>query len=699
MSSTTTSIPRVWRDATGRSRLHGWLAVRVAIVTAVAYATGWGPLVGAFGHLLTLADGLRRGGARTIRPALAWSLVATTAAQLGIVLGIVPNYVPDASTHGVALVASGALVVVAEQIRIMMRTKELAEAELRASEERFRGLVQYSSDAIVVIGGDARVKYMSPSATGVLGYSEEDMLGQEYLQLLHPEDLPRVLAFVEQMAGEAGAVGMIENRIRHKDGRWLPVESNCHNLLFDRNIRGFVLNTRDVSDRKVLEERLEYRAFHDTLTGLPNRALFRDRVAHTVARASRSKNPFSVMFLDLDGFKVVNDTLGHAAGDELLVEVAKVIQATIRESDTPARLGGDEFAILLEEVRDDASAARVATRLLEALRRPITLQGKEVRIDASIGIAFSPEAADAEELLRNADIAMYMAKHTGKGDYEIFEPQMHVSVVQRLELEADLQHAVEDDQFELFYQPIVVLETAKVVGVEALIRWHHPERGMVPPGEFIPVAEESGLIIPLSRWVFEQATSQLKAWQEAFPSHPPLYISVNVSARHVAAGCLVEDVSAALDAAGLPAESLTLEITEGALLQDTQATMEVFTQLRQLGVRIAIDDFGTGYSSLSYLQNFPIDVLKIDRSFIDGMSKGTQSPALVRAIIELGRSLHLETVAEGIEHNEQLSRFRELRCQLGQGYLFARPADQATIGALLAKTADPVGAASKVDAS
>jgi diguanylate cyclase (GGDEF)-like protein len=451
-----------------------------------------------------------------------------------------------------------------------------------------------------------------------------------------------------------------------------------------------------VSERRQLEAQLHHRAFHDELTGLANRHLFRDRVVQAVARSQRYPQPFAVLFLDLDGFKAVNDTLGHQAGDALLQTVAERLVDAVRDHDTVARLGGDEFAILVESLTDHSDAARVAERVLAGLQAPIAVAGTTVPIGGSIGIAIServirtPDAttrATTDALLRDADIAMYIAKGAGKGRYEIFEPSMHVAVVERLQLERDLQRALELEQLVLHYQPIVTLADGEIVGVEALLRWDHPERGLVSPSEFITVAEETGLIVPIGRWVVREACRQVREWQERFPDAAPLRVSVNVSPTQLQRGDVPHDVAVALAMSGLDPACLTLEITESALLTDTDRIAALLLELKAIGVSLAVDDFGTGYSSLAYLQHFPFDVLKIDRSFIEGLTSGARSPAVVRAIIDLGRSLDLDTVAEGIEFDEQLSRFRELQCNLGQGFLFARPAAAHDLEALLADRA------------
>ena len=429
----------------------------------------------------------------------------------------------------------------------------------------------------------------------------------------------------------------------------------------------------------------EHQALHDTLTNLANRALFKDRVEHALARVDRQGRPIAVLFLDLDQFKAINDGAGHTAGDQLLRAVAERLVGCVRAVDTVARLGGDEFAILLEDVRDSRDAARAAQRVLDAFTAPFVLRDGQVTVGVSIGICLGTSGQQsAETLVRNADVAMYAAKDGGRGRYAIFEAGMHAAVMQRLTLEADLRQAVECEEFQLLYQPIVALDEGRIVGAEALVRWAHPERGLVSPAEFIPAAEETGLIVPMGRWVLREACRQARAWHDQHPAHVPVRVSVNLSPKQLQHPDIVADVTRALADSQLDPHCLLLEVTESVLMEDTEANIATLHQLKALGVSLAIDDFGTGYSSLSYLRRFPIDIVKIDKSFIDGIAEGSESSALARAIIMLGQTLRLDTVAEGIEHAAQFGELRELGCALGQGYHFARPLPADSVGELLA---------------
>jgi diguanylate cyclase (GGDEF)-like protein len=428
-----------------------------------------------------------------------------------------------------------------------------------------------------------------------------------------------------------------------------------------------------LNDAKVVEE-MRHLAYHDSLTGLPNRALFTEHLERALARARRGGSRVTVLFLDLDRFKMVNDSLGHAAGDHLLVAVAERLRSSLRATDVAARLGGDEFAVLAEDSELEADANAVAQRIVEALHEPITAGGRELSVTASIGVAVSGcGETDAQALLRNADLAMYRAKVDGLGSYLVFEQDMHTVLSQRVEMETNLRRAITADEFVVHYQPIVQLATEEIVGVEALVRWARAGQVLVSPAEFIPVAEEMGLIVPIGRWVLVEAMRQVRHWQDDRGLGRSLGLSVNLSARQLRQPELVDDIVEALRTTRFDPACLTLEITETALMRDTGRALATLHELRSLGIRLALDDFGTGYSSLSYLRQFPIDVIKIDKSFVDGIAQGSEEAAVARAVIELGRTLSMDTVAEGIESSHQLEQLRVLRCNLGQGYHFSRP--------------------------
>jgi diguanylate cyclase (GGDEF)-like protein len=431
-----------------------------------------------------------------------------------------------------------------------------------------------------------------------------------------------------------------------------------------------------------LKEELKHQATHDPLTHLPNRVLFTDRVEHSLTL--RDAGRIAVLFLDLDDFKTVNDSLGHGAGDELLIGVARRIQSCLRTGDTAARLGGDEFAVLVEGARDAEDAIYVADRITRALHSPFTLQGKEVFVHASIGIAFNTTGRETvDDILRNADVAMYRAKTHGKGHYEIFETDMHAAVFNRMELKGELQRAIERKEFFLCYQPVVDLTTRAIVGLEALLRWNHPKRGVLLPGEFIPLAEDTGLIVPIDQWVFETACGHARTWQMQHPG--PLSIAVNLSPRHLQQPQLAEEIGGLLHAHGIPPQTVILELTENILMQDSEGTISKLRELKNVGVQLAVDDFGTGFSSLGYLKRFPIDYLKIAKYFVDGLKMEARDAELVHAIIKLGKALKLQIVAEGIETPEQASHLHQLGCRLGQGNHLGRPLMVADVNALLGR--------------
>jgi diguanylate cyclase (GGDEF)-like protein/PAS domain S-box-containing protein len=564
-----------------------------------------------------------------------------------------------------------------------------AEIQRRSSEERFASLVQHSSDLITVVGADATITYQSPSCEHVLGYPPEELVGTRFDRIVAKEDASRLLQLLADGSRYARRDGqVIECTLRHRDGSLRQFEILHTNLLDDKHVRGIVLNARDISERKVFEEQLAHQAFHDPVTNLPNRALFVERVRHAISRARREERELGVIFLDIDDFKTINDSLGHGAGDAALIDVAKRLSASVRTSDTAARFGGDEFVVLLEDLDSTQTAVDVAERVLEDLRRPLMVAGKELVVRGSIGISIleGTSGAGADELIRDADAAMYIAKRDGKGGYRLFEPEMHAGVLARLELRADLQRALENGQFELHYQPIVRLADGCVAGMEALLRWHHPERGLVVPGDFIPFAEETGLIVPIGRWVLREACRQAIAVQRLWSENGAegnLYMCVNLSVKQLQHSDVISDVRDALAESGLEPSLLTLEITESMLIDDPDIAVVKLKELRALGVRVAMDDFGTGYSSLSYLSRFPVDVIKMDRSFLRPDTT-REAIDLSSAVVALGSSLSLEVVAEGIELDEQLSRLRDLGCELGQGFHFAHPMESGHLADYLA---------------
>ena len=568
------------------------------------------------------------------------------------------------------------------RLREQAVTEQLLTTDLRRSEERFRSLVRNSADVNVILGRDGTIIYESAAVERVLGYRPEDRVGRLALDVVHHEDRLRLRRLFLSVARRPNAEASVELRARHADGSWRAIDAVIKNLIDDPAVGGLVVNYRDVTPRKTLEDELRLRAFHDSLTGLANRALFIDRLEHAITRSKRSRDRMAVLFLDLDDFKTINDSLGHGEGDQVLVATAERLQGALRAGDTIARMGGDEFAILLEDTSQSDSPVEVAERLLTTLQAPFAHGDRELFVRASVGVAMiGGHGNSAEELLRDADAAMYIAKGRGKNRVVVFEPGMHRAALTRLSLKGDLERALERKEFRLVYQPIVDLGTGQISGAEALLRWHPPARRSVLPSEFIPLAEETGLIIPLGSWVVEEACREASHWT-AEAGVAPLSINVNVSGRQVAEPDFPGVIEDALAQAGLEPARLVLEFTENVLIDDrhSEATL---AQLKALGVRLAIDDFGTGFSSLGYLRRFPIDVLKIDGSFVANLASGHDQRELVRAIVRLGETLHLETVAEGIETSSQAVDMRTMGATQGQGYFFAHPLDPADLEELL----------------
>jgi diguanylate cyclase (GGDEF)-like protein/PAS domain S-box-containing protein len=560
------------------------------------------------------------------------------------------------------------------------RESVLRESVLHtASEARLGALVEHSSDVILLLSSDTAVEYASPAVRDVLGYDVDELIGRRFVDVVPEGDRALVESALGGLLARTSAMSEVfEFRIRHGDGRLLHIECLFTDLLTHDAVGGIVVNLRDVTERKQFEEQLTYQAFHDPVTDLANRALFRDRVAHALSRRGDPTQCLAVLFLDLDDFKIVNDTFGHDAGDRVLQTISTRLRSALRASDTAARLGGDEFAVLLEDVANETGVSEIVAELLRLISAPVRVDDREVSVDCSIGIAVvrstggTAPSTTVDELLRNADVAMYQAKAADGNTFRHFKPEMHETVVTQLALRADLKAAIAADELTLAYQPIFDVESDEITGYEALLRWEHWERGSVPPATFIPVAEESGLIVPLGRWVLERACDDAVALQHD-PSARHRVMSVNISAQQLARVEIVDEVRDALRSSGLDASCLMLEITESLLISDVELTIDRLRALRELGVQIAIDDFGTGYSSLSYILQLPIDVLKIDKKFIDSVDRNDRESRLSAAIIRLAGVLDLSCVAEGVERPAQHERLKELGCDYAQGFLLARP--------------------------
>jgi diguanylate cyclase (GGDEF)-like protein/PAS domain S-box-containing protein len=583
--------------------------------------------------------------------------------------------------------AEGGPLYFVSQIQDVTKRKE-AERKLREAEQRYRTLVERVPAVVYIqeIGSPDSAMYMSPQIEVLTGYSPEECKDPDLRWgMVHPEDR-EWLQLEDELTGEPGEIFSTEYRVLHRHGRtkWVRNESVVieDEMSGTRYWQGFML---DITERKALEQQMHHQAFHDPLTGLPNRALFMDRLKDASTRAHRQDSTVAVLFTDLDNFKVINDSLGHKAGDQLLVAVAGRLKAHLRPEDTAARLGGDEFTILAEDVTGVGDMIRMAEQIAEILRPPFALEGQEVFATVSTGIALSSPLQQPADLLRHADMAMYRAKHRGKARHEVFEPSMGRNASERLWLENELRRALERGEFRVYYQPIVALEDGRIVGAEALVRWEHPRRGLLVPGEFLSVAEDTGLIVQIGEWVLREACHQLRAWQQRYPTPRPLTVSVNLSPKQLFSPELVAEI---LEETGIDPGTLQLEITEGVMTSnDANSANNALRSLKDLKIQLAVDDFGMGYSSLSYLKRFPVDFLKIDRSFIAGLGQDTDGPSkdaeIVPAMIDLTHALGLKAVAEGVETAEQLAQLRNMGCDFAQGNYFSEPLPSAELSDLL----------------
>jgi diguanylate cyclase (GGDEF)-like protein/PAS domain S-box-containing protein len=544
-------------------------------------------------------------------------------------------------------------------------TEQTAYAD---AEAKLASLVRSASDVIAVVDAEATISYVSPSSTDVLGASPDALLASRFTDLLHPDDINHFVHVLTTTSPDGEQ--QLSVRVRRGGRDQIHAEGVIRNLLADPTVGGLVVTIRDVTDRRKLEEQLTHQALHDSLTGLANRRLFADRLGHALERRGDRMEPQAVLFIDLDDFKSVNDSLGHGAGDRVLAEIGLRIGGLLRAGDTAARVGGDEFAVLLEGATV-AEAQVAADRLIDAISQPMDLESVAVQINASIGISQAiPGEVTAEEALRNADLAMYWAKDSGKATTAVYESRLHAEALERLQLRADLQHALRSDQLVLHYQPEINLETGEIHGVEALVRWEHPTRGLLQPFAFVPMAEETGLITALDRWVLATAC---RTAAELADDPRAVVMSVNISVAFLGHPDLVPAVAQALRENNLKPGRLVLEITESALLRDFDEVVPRLAELREMGVLIAIDDFGTGYSSLAYLTHLDVDILKIDKSFVDRVTIDPSDASITSAIISIGRNLALETVGEGVEDIRQADWLRTAGCAIGQGYLWSRP--------------------------
>jgi diguanylate cyclase (GGDEF)-like protein/PAS domain S-box-containing protein len=574
---------------------------------------------------------------------------------------------------------------------------------LAAREQLFQLITENAADLIAVVDNNGTRLYNSPAYQRVLGYSANELSSSSSLEQIHIEDRDRV-ARAATKARDSGRVQRLEYRMRHKDGSWRVLESTASPIRDSGNsIQGLVIVNRDITERKRAEEMLAHSAFYDGVTNLPNRTLFADRLQHAVLRSHRhSDYEFAVLFIDIDEFKVFNDSLGRSAGDDLLIQVAGRLAASFRDTDTVsrsaelelnsiqgglARLGGDEFTVLLEDVLNPSDAIRVAERIQQKLAIPFAADGQQIVISASIGVVSSRNSySSAEEVLRDGEIAMHRAKQAGRARCELFDPAMHSRAVQRLRLETDLRRGLENGELLVYYQPIICLASGKIAGFEALSRWQTP-RGLVSPAEFIPIADETGLIIPMNQALLRVACQQLRDWQDRFGYDPPLTMSINLAPKQLGIPELATEISTVLRDISVAPENISFEIMETVAMEDAERALMVLSELKALGVRLSIDDFGTGYSSLSRLPRFPIDALKIDRSFISDMQSDGESREIVRLIIMLAHSMGLKVVAEGTETLIQIEELKLLDCEMAQGYFYSPPVSAQSASDLLMSAA------------
>jgi len=577
-----------------------------------------------------------------------------------------------------ATLAATAILILFLRLQRQEHIGQLEETErnaLRESEERFRALTEQSTDIILIADLSGRIKYASPSVYTVLAVLGDSLVGTNMVDLVHQDDFAKTMS----TGPRSGQNPIVECRLRHAEEKWLYFECVVRNLIDHKNISGIVYNAREITERKHAQEQLLFSATHDALTGLPSRASFLGRLQSVVDRMKRHPHEAAaVLFIDIDDFKVVNDCYGHATGDLLIKEVSNRLRACMRSDGTIARMGGDEFTILVEDVNDPSDAIRVAERIQSSFTRPFLLEGLEIFKSTSIGIALTSPQSSAEAVLQNADIAMYRAKDQGKACSELFDRTMHEQVMSRLLLEAKLRSALENEELTLHYQPIVSVNTGAVQGFEALLRWQPPGLDSVPPSTFVPIAEQCGLIVPISIWVLRKACLEVANWRERDPAEPPLYVSINISSKHFSHGGFIGHVKDALQESSVDPQCITIELTESLAMNDVAATSQTMAQLRALGVKLSIDDFGTGYSSLSYLRRFPVDTLKIDQSFVKTMD--AENYAIVKTIVGLARNLDLNVVAEGVETTDQHQLLALAGCGSAQGYLFAEPMPANRVG-------------------
>ena len=687
---TLSGLAWVWVRRDGRS-IPGWtrivgLALLIGLVADLWYAlpmsagqpSPWFVRAAWYGNWSALGIGAAQAmrpdvrSVVTIRPSrLPYVLAMACYGGLAVAVALHRQDAITAATIGVGAIT---FLVLTRQFLAMSDFSQMQSERVRIeSNARLAALVRHGSDLLTIISADSTIRYASPSHEYVFGIDAGSLIGRSIFGEIHHDDLSYADGSVRRVLIDDAVRESYVVRMRAASGEWRWIESLVTNLLHEPAIGGLVVNGRDITERKVLEEQLREQALRDPLTGLGNRRLFADRMAHAVERIARTPETIAVLLLDLDHFKFINDSLGHAQGDALLCAVAERLRDVLRSADTVVRLGGDEFAILLENISDPVEADLTATRVQAALARPFLMQAREVTVRASIGIALASAAMPTDDLLTDADVAMYAAKSAGRGCTERYSKAMRARIAERHEVEADLRQALQRNEFRLLYQPIIDLQTGRIVGAEALIRWRHPEHGEILPDRFISVAEESGLIVDLGRFVLRRAAQDSALFRQKSLNSVAFRVAVNFSARQLLCADLVSDIAAALADAQMPGNALIMELTESVLAEDEKVVTDRLDAVQRLGVQVALDDFGTGYSALAYLRRFPIDILKVDKSFVSWVRRDESDDGVTRAILAMGQSLSMQTVAEGIETTAQLDWLRALGCTHGQGYLFSRP--------------------------
>ena len=696
------TLPR-WTRMVGLALLIGLVAdLWFALPTSAGRSSPWFVRAAWYGNWTAL--GL--GAAQAMRPDVASTVsirlsrlpyILAMACYAGLALSVALHHqaATAAATVGVGVIT---LLVLTRQFLVMRDFTEMQNERVRIeSNARLATLVRHGSDLLTIIGADSTIRYASPSHEYVLGVEASSLIGQSIFGEIHHDDLPYADGSVRRVLIDDTVRESYVVRMRAASGEWRWIEAMITNLLDEPSVAGLVVNGRDITERKVLEEQLRDQALRDPLTGLGNRRLFADRMAHALERARRTPETIAVLLLDLDHFKFINDSLGHAQGDALLCAVADRLRQTLRTADTIARLGGDEFAILLENLTNAGEADLAATRVQDALARPFRLNDRDVTVRVSVGIAQADAGEATHDLLTDADVAMYGAKNAGRGRTERYSKTMRARIAERHEIEANLRQALTRDQFRLVYQPIIDLQTGQIVAAEALIRWWHPEQGEILPDRFISVAEESGLIVDVGRFVVRRAAHDSAFFRRDARNAAAFRVAVNFSARQLLCASLVSDVESALADAGIPGSALLVELTESVLAENEQIVTDRLAAVKRLGLQVALDDFGTGYSALAYLRRFPIDILKVDKSFVSWVRRDSSDDGVTRAILAMGQSLSMQTVAEGIETTAQLDWLRALGCTHGQGYLFSRPVPRDDLVEILASWDPAEFAAPKSD--